>query len=305
MTQAQRIALGAIPLALAYSAAVFAGFLAPYDPTEQNRATPFSPPALLGGAGWPAIRWMVRDAGGTLRLFGTRDGGRFFLLGSDAFGRDQFSRILYGARITLAAGPLAAALSLAIGWLFGAIAGYCGGLADDLIMRAAELFVALPWLYLLFAVRAFLPLHVRPETAFLLVVAVVGCVGWARPARLVRGIVLSAKERPYVIAARGFGAGSAYLLRRHILPQTAGVTLTQAALLIPRYTAAEVTLSFLGLGVGEPVPSWGNMLAAVQHYYVLVSYWWMLLPGLLLAPLYLSYIVLADALMDGGNTVTE
>ena len=136
----------------------------------------------------------------------------------------------------------------------------------------------------------FLPLHISPVQAFVLLIAVIGLVGWAHaPARLVRGIVLSAKERGYVTASWGFGASDFYLLRRHILPQTRGVLLTQAALLIPQYILAEVTLSFLGLGVGEPYPSWGSMLANLQQYHVLVSYWWMFFPGLALIPIFVSY----------------
>ena len=194
------------------------------------------------------------------------------------------------------AGLLAAGLSLGLGLLLGAVAGFYGGWLDEILMRGAELFLALPWLYLLFAVRAFLPLHITPAQAFLLLITVIGLIGWARPARLIRGVVLSAKERDYVLAARGFGASDFYLLRRHILPQTFGVVLTQAALLIPQYILAEVTLSFLGLGVGEPVPSWGNMLGALQQYHVLASYWWMFIPGLVLIPVFLGYYTLANAL---------
>ena len=141
-----------------------------------------------------------------------------------------------------------------------------------------------PWLYLLFAVRAALPLHISEWQVFLLLVAVIGLIGWARPARLIGGVVLSAKERNFVIAARGFGASDAYLLRRHVLPQTGGVVLTQMTLLIPQYVLAEVTLTFLGLGAGEPMPSWGSLLSSLQQYYVLSSYWWMCLPALLLVP---------------------
>ena len=137
---------------------------------------------------------------------------------------------------------------------------------------AAELFLALPWLYLLFAVRAVLPLHVAPGATFLTIVLVIGLVDWARPARLIRGLVLSARERNYVLAARGFGASDLYLIRRHVAPQTTG------------------------LGVSEPAPSWGNMLAALQHYHVLVSYWWMWAPGLALLPVFLAYFALSEAL---------
>jgi len=155
--------------------------------------------------------------------------------------------------------------------------------------QLAEVFLALPWLYLLFAVRAFLPLHVAPNQVFMLLIAVIGMIGWARPARLIRGVVLCAKEREYVLAARGFGASDMYILRRHILPQISGVALTQAAVFIPRYVLAEVALSFLGLGVTEPAPSWGNLLAALQQYQVLESYWWMLFPALTLIPVFLGY----------------
>jgi peptide/nickel transport system permease protein len=255
---------------------------------DRTQAHPFHffvrSPAQLGAssAGW--------------RLFGVDEPGRVFLLGTDGFGRDQLSRLLHGARISLFAGLLATVLSLGVGGMLGTAAGFYGRWTDAILMRAADVFLALPWLYLLFAVRAVLPLHVSAAQAFLMLVLVIGLVDWARPARLVRGVVLSARERNYVRAARGFGAGDFYLVRRHIAPQTFGVLLTQAALLVPQYILAEVTLSFLGLGVGEPVPSWGNMLAALQRYHVLSSYWWMWAPGLALVPVFLSYFALSEAL---------
>jgi peptide/nickel transport system permease protein len=185
---------------------------------------------------------------------------------------------------------------LLIGLVAGSFAGFLGGWADDALMGVAELFLALPWLYLLFAVRAFLPLSVSPMQSFLLVVLVIGTVGWARPARLIRGVVLSAKERDFVRAARGFGASPLYLFRRHVLPQTWSVLSTQATVLIPQFVLAEVVLSFLGLGMPEPAASWGNLLTSLQHYDVLTSYWWMYLPGLALVPFSLGYLNLANAL---------
>jgi peptide/nickel transport system permease protein len=238
-----------------------------------------------------------------LQHFGVDEPGRVFLLGSDGLGRDQLSRLLHGARISLFAGLLAAFLSLGAGFALGTLAGFYGRWIDALVMRAAELFLALPWLYLLFAVRAFLPLHVSPAEAFLLLVAVIGLLDWARPARLVRGVVLSARERDYVLAARSFGASDVYLIRRHVAPQAAGVLFTQAALLVPQYVLAEVTLSFLGLGVSEPAASWGNMLASLQQYHVLSSYWWMWLPGAALVPLFLAYHAIADALHERSAIV--
>jgi peptide/nickel transport system permease protein len=317
-----------------YASTLFAGFLAPADPTTQNRDFSFAPPTRLhvvdtagrlrlrpftyglarpsGGSGGYAedrtriyaVRFFVRGApyriAGLVRsdrhLFGTDSRTRLFLFGSDDYGRDQFSRFLYGAQISLFAGILGAGLSLGAGMLLGGLAGYYGAWVDETIMRVAELFLALPWLYLLFAVRMALPLRIEPAQAFLLVLTVIGLVGWARPARLVRGVVRSARRQDYVVAARGLGASDVYLLRRHVLPQVLGLALTQAALLAPQYILAEITLSFFGLGVGEPVPSWGNMLASLQRYDVLSSYWWMFVPGVALIPVFLLYYALADAL---------
>ena len=263
---------------------LFAGFFAPYDPTEQDRKSPYLPPMRLHFVDNQGrvharpfvfrlklcqgsfdqyeedrtralpLKFMVRGASYRLlgllpihlHLFGA-ESERIYLLGSDAYGRDQLSRFLYGGRVSLFAGLLGAGVTVLIGLCVGAAAGYYGGWRDDLLMRVAELFLALPWLYLLFALRAFLPLAVSPLEAFLLIVAVLGAVGWARPARLVRGVVLSAKERDFVRAARGFGATDAYLLRRHILPATSSVLLTQAALLVPQFILAEMTLRFLVL----------------------------------------------------------
>ena len=170
-------------------------------------------------------------------------------------------------------------------------------------MRGGELFLALPWLYLLFAVRAALPLHISQWQVFLLLISVMGLIGCARPARLIRGVVLSARERNFVLAARGFGASDAYLLRRHVLPQTYAVMLTQVTLLVPQYVLAEVTLTFLGLGVGEPMPSWGALLSSLQRYSVLSSYWWMFLPALFLIPFFVVFYVASDALQELHKSV--
>jgi peptide/nickel transport system permease protein len=331
----KNLRLSVAGLALVHILVLNAGFFAPYDPTEQNREFPFAPPMRLHfvdargkfhlrpfvyawkyrgeGIASPSysedrrrtlpIRFLVRGKGSrgnplqpSLRLFGVDAPAQVFLLGTDDFGRDLFSRLLYGGQISLFAGLFAAALSLALGLPLGSLSGYCGSWVDDVIMRGSEIFMALPWIYLLFAVRAFLPLHLGTRQSFFLLVGVIGLTGWARPARLIRGVVLSAKQRDYVYAARGFGASNFYILRRHVLPEAFGVVLTQAALLVPQYILAEVTFSFLGLGVGEPVASWGNMLASLQKYYVLESYWWMFAPGLALIPIFLLYYVISNAL---------
>ncbi|MGC1104966.1 MAG: ABC transporter permease [Candidatus Acidiferrales bacterium] len=324
-----------------HGAVLFAGFFAPYSFSAQDRELPFAPPSRIhfvdshgtfrahpfvyglkddakAFSSYEAdfqqvypLRLFVKGSPYKLaglftsrtHLFGADAPGRVFLLGTDGYGRDQFSRLLYGGQISLAAGWIAAAFSILFGAIIGGLAGFYGGWLDDVLMRGGELFLALPWLYLLFAVRAALPLQVAQWQVFLLLVVVIGLIGWARPARLIRGIVLSAKERDFVTAARAFGASDAYLLRRHILPQAYGVMLTQMTLLVPQYILAEVTLTFLGLGVGEPMPSWGSLLSSLQQYYVLASYWWMFLPALLLIPVFLAYYAAADALQERVKSV--
>ena len=301
-------------LAISHGSVILAGFFAPYDAASQNRDFPFAPPSRIhfidkqrqlhlrpflykwtaneGTNGGYYEDWKVAYPVSFFvsgHLFGTNPPGRIFLAGTDAYGRDQFSRFLYGGRISLFAGLMATVISLSLGTLFGGIAGFYGRWVDELIMRTAEIFLAVPWLYLLFAVRAFLPLEITPNAIFLLLITVMGAIGWARPARLIRGVVLSAKEREYVLAAKGFGASDIYLMRRHVLPQALSVALTQATLLIPRYVLAEVVLSFFGLGVSEPAPSWGNLLANLRQYEVLELYWWMFLPVLGLVPIFLAY----------------
>ncbi len=333
MSRNRTVLSAVLILVTAHALALMAGVFAPYDSSGQDRDRPYAPPMRLhfvDKAGkwharpfvyaWNAepgafaryqedrsrsyaLRFFVRvpreqfgePPSSELRLVGVDSPGRWLLLGTDGYGRDQFSRLLYGGRISLFAGLLAAALSLGLGALIGTVAGYYGRSVDSVLMRLTEIFLAMPWLYLLLAVRAFLPLRISPEAAFFLLIAVIGTVGWARPARLVRGVVLSAKERNYVLAARGFGASKFYLMRRHVLPQVSGVILTQAALLVPQFILAEVALSFFGLGVVEPTPSWGNMLASVQQYSVLASYWWMLAPALVLIPVTWAYSVVANA----------
>jgi len=312
---------GAIAVLLSLHLAVFlAQFLAPCDPAEQNRDSPFAPPSrlhLVDVRGRfhlrPFVyRWVespgdfhqydeVRDREYPLRflvrgpqyrfagmirsdlhLFGVDAPAQIFLAGADGYGRDQFSRILYGGQLSLAAGLLAAAASLFLGLLVGCISGFYGGWIDESAMRLVELFLVLPWLYLLLAVRSFLPLRLSAAQTFLLLVTVIGTIGWARPARLIRGVVLS----------------DYYILRRHVLPETLAVLLTQAALLIPQYVVAEVTLSFLGLGLSEPAPSWGGLLANLQQYNVLVSYWWMFAPALALVILSLGYLKVANVVHE-------
>ena len=317
-------------LIVLHLAILLAGFIAPYDPATQNREFAYAPPARIhffdaSGFRWrPFVYAASADFDGVhedrsqkyplhfflrgesykvlgvitsnLHFFGVERQGRIFLFGTDAYGRDEFSRLLCGGQISLAAGLLATFITLFAAAIIGTVSGYYGKFVDESLMGSAELFLCLPWFYFLVGVRAFLPLHLSPASTFLLLISVIGLIGWARPARLIRGVVLSARNRNYVLAARGFGASNFYLLRRHVAPETFGVLLTQAALLVPQYVAAEAVLSFFGLGIAEPVPSWGNMLSTLQQYNVLVSYYWLLAPALALVITSVTYWVLADTI---------
>ena len=335
-----RLWLAATVLVVVHLAALGADWIAPYDFATQHREFAYAPPTRLRffdqegqwhwrpfvqtqagvvgdggvsgarGAGDVAplrlwVKGSPRQVGPWVvetRLFGVEEPARLFLLGTDGFGRDVFSRLLYGARISLLAGLLAAGLSVVLGFVLGTVAGFYGGRVDEILMRFTELFLALPWLYLLFAVRAVLPLELGPIRAFVVFILIVGGIGWARPARLFRGVAVAAKTQEFVLAARGLGASDWHLVTRHVLPQSLGVFWTQFALLVPRFILAEVTLSFLGLGVGEPVPSWGNMLANLRGLQVLVSYGWMLAPAAALLVVVLCYEPLAAWLQQSPKS---
>jgi peptide/nickel transport system permease protein len=316
-----------LALTCVYAIFAVARFIAPYDYETQNRAVALAPPThihfvdqnsqfhlrpfiyrwkqqpetlreykedrtiafpiyfLVSGARYKIIPSVSLQT----HLFDTYPGGNVFLLGTDEYGRDVFSRLLYGGQISLFAGLFASGVSVTLGLIAGALAGYYGRWLDHTIMRAAELFLAMPWLYLLLTVRAFLPLHMDPLGVYVLLIGIAGAIGWARPARLVRGVVLSGRDREYILAAKGFGASDPYILSTHVLPQAYSIAMTQVRLYIPQYIMAEVVLSFFGLGVSEPVPSWGNMLARLENLFVLESGWWMYSPAILLVAVLLIF----------------
>jgi ABC-type dipeptide/oligopeptide/nickel transport system permease subunit len=232
--------------------------LAPYNPLEQHRE--------IANAAPSALHW----------------------LGTDDYGRDVLSRFLAGANWSVLAGGSATALTLLIAGLAGGVAGFNGGWTDQILMRLGDLVLSLPWLYVLIGLRAVLPLSMKPRAAVAAMLGIIALVSWARPARLVRGLVLSLSERGYVEAARGFGVSGFRIFLRHVLPGTWGVLAVQTLVLFPRFVLAEVTLSFLGLGVGEPEPSWGGMILGLKQAYLLPEQWWRLLPVCLIIPLYLT-----------------
>ena len=252
-----------VVLALLVALCVAGPLLAPYNPLEQHREMANAAPS---GQHW---------------------------LGTDDYGRDVFSRFLAGANWSVLAGASATALTLLLGWFAGGLAGFRRGWVDQLLMRVGDLVLSLPWLYVLIGLRAVLPLSMQPRMAVATMLFLIAAVSWARPARLVRGVVLSLSERGYVEAARGFGVPEFKIFLRHVLPGTWGLLAAQTLVLFPRFMLAEVTLSFLGLGVGEPEPSWGGLILGLKQAWILHEQWWRLLPVCLMVPLFLSCAVSA------------
>jgi peptide/nickel transport system permease protein len=218
-------------------------------------------------------------------LFGVKDADkdenapRIFLLGTDNLGRDRFSRLLIASRFSLIVGPLGTLFGGALGILIGGIAGYAGKSLDALLMRAADVMMALPTLVIVLAARAAFPLQLPPARAALLLILIFVAVGWAEMARFARGLVLSLREREFVLAAESLGLTQTRILFRHILPNAARPLIVQITLLLPAFLLTETALSFLGVGLQEPEASWGGMLAAAQDYVLLREQ-----PVLLLTP---------------------
>lgn len=235
-----------------------------------------------------------------LHLFGVERPATLFVWGADKLARDVFSRILFGARITLTVGVFAALFALALGLTLGATAGYYGGFIDDFIMRVVEVLATIPSLFLLLALRALFPLDAKSTTVFFAVVLILGFIRWGPVARIVRGQVLSLREEDYVMAARGLGASDARIIFRHVLPSTASYAIVSFSLLIPGFILTESGLSFLGLGISDPNSSWGLMLANAQEggLQTFTTRPWTLLPGLFIFVAVLAFNFIGDGMRD-------
>jgi oligopeptide transport system permease protein len=249
-------------------AALLAPVLATHDPSNQDLGATFRKPSLD------------------------------HLMGTDNLGRDWFSRLLYGARVSLAVGLFAQAIVLGIGLPIGLIAGYCGRTADSLLMRATDLVYAFPDLLLVILLRGVLGGSIF--TLFF----IIGLVAWVDIARLVRGQVLSLREREFIEAARSLGASNRDIMWRHLLPNLAGPLIVVVAFGIPRVIFIEASLSFIGIGVNPGVPSWGSM---VQEGYAAISGFphLVIFPALAIALLMLAFTFLGDGLRDALDPRTQ
>ncbi|HEY7545534.1 MAG TPA: ABC transporter permease, partial [Blastocatellia bacterium] len=232
-----------------------------------------------------------------LHLFGTeREGPRVNVLGTDALGRDRLSRLVAAARFSLAVSPLSVLLASALGILLGCVAGYGGRVIDSVLMRAADVMMALPALIIVLAARAAFPLELPPLRAGFMLVSIFVATGWAEMARITRGQVLALSRREFVLAARSLGMRPSRILFRHILPNMRGPLVVQMTLMIPAFLLTETALSFLGVGLQEPEPSWGNMLASATDLALLQSQ-----PLAMLAPaIAIFFFVLGIRLLSDG-----
>jgi peptide/nickel transport system permease protein len=250
-------------LAAVYLAALFAGTLAPASYEQQFRDFPAAAPS------------------------------GDFPLGTDALGRDRLSRLLYGSRVSLVLAPAAALIAVAGAALAGGAAAMLGGRWERLLLQAADLTLSLPWILLLITVRAALPLNVSPAVSVTITFALLGLLGWAGPARVVRAGFREIIASDYVLAARGRGVRPLAILFRHILPNVRPVLAAQFWTAIPVFIVAEANLGLLGLGVSEPLPSWGSLLKDLESQASALTNpldsWWLLAPVALLIVVVLCF----------------
>lgn len=259
---------GAVIVLVLYLVAIFAPLMTPYDPIRHGEL--------------PAMRH--------------RAPGLSHPLGTDKFGRDVLARLLYGSRISLTISFLAVLISVMIGALVGAMAGYAGGWADSVIMRIVDALMSIPRLFLLLTCIALF------SRTLWLVVVLLGATSWMATARLVRGQILSVKEKDFVTAAEALGAGGRRIIFRHLIPNTLTVIIISATLRIGSIILTEAALSFLGLGVPAPTPSWGQMVFEGRE--VLLGAWWVsTFPGLAIVITVMGYNLLGDGLRDAFDPV--
>jgi peptide/nickel transport system permease protein len=334
---------GLFTLIVLYLSAILAGFLAPYKYDNAAHDFPFYPPMLaririhdeqgkltrpfvygiipddptlatyhddvtkkypirffVRGESYH-ILWIIRS---NIHLFGVDEPGRIFLFGSDVVGQDIFSRVLYGAQVSLSIGILGIIISTVIGVIVGATAGYFGGATDFILMRVVEVLLAIPSLYFILIMRQMFGTGLSSFQIYFIIVIILAFIGWATEARVIRGMVLSLKEQEYVVAARALGYTNSRIILRHILPNTFSFVIVTATLTVPFYILGEVALSFLGVGIQEPEASWGNMLIAAQTNRYLNDFPWMLIPGVFIFIAVMAWNFLGDGLRDAADPRT-
>ncbi len=267
MLRSRKAMFGAIVVGLIVLSAIFSPWLAPYDPGSQN---------LLGRLARP---------------FTTTADGRYHLFGTDQLGRDIFSRLIYGARVSLLVGSVASLIAGTIGVSLGLIAGYIGGRIDSAIMRLCDVQLALPYILIAISVLAVL------GSGLINIIIVLSLTQWVTYARVVRSGALSVKEKEFVLAAKALGFGPVKIMWRYVLPNVFAPVIVIATFSVAQTIVAESALSFLGLSVPPSVPSWGGMLADGRTYLV-VAWWLATLPGLAITLTVIGVNLFGDWLRD-------
>lgn len=261
---------------------------------RENKAQKFPVRIFSPGDGYRLLGFIPCS----YHLFGVKEGGMIYLLGADSRGRDLFSRLLYGGRISLSIGLIGVAISFTIGLIIGGISGYYGGRLDDVLMRVCEMFMMVPGFYLLLALRAAVPDDFNSLQVYFAIIVILSFIGWAGLARIIRGMCLSLRERDYVLAAKTLGLNDFRIIVHHVLPHTLSYSIFAIMLSVPGYILGESALSLIGLGIQDPFASWGNMLSDAMSIVRIKFYPWILWPAFFIFLTVICFNVIGDALRD-------